>query len=172
MTYAIRAVFEHDWRVLREVRLQALADAPTAFGTTLGEAHQFTEDRWRERARGSATSRQFLAFLDGDAVGIAGVFDEGDGSAEIVSVWVRPEHRARGVATDLTMAAIDFAIAAGIARITLWVTGGNAPARGLYQRLGFTPTGRRQPLPSDPSLDEHEMEIRAAPPVLAPFAPG
>jgi hypothetical protein len=90
ITYAIRAVSEDDWRVLCEVRLQALADAPAAFGTTLRDAPEFTEDRWRERARGSATSRLFLAFLDGDAVGIAGVFDEGNGSAQIVSVWVRP----------------------------------------------------------------------------------
>jgi RimJ/RimL family protein N-acetyltransferase len=39
----------------------------------------------------------------------------------------------------------------------LWVTESNAPARRLYERCGFTPTGDRQPLPSDPSLPEIRM---------------
>lgn len=149
---------------MRSVRLRALADAPTAFGTTLAEARELTDDRWRERARGSATSRLFLARLGEQAVGMAGIFDEGDGSAQVISVWVAAEHRGRGVARALTAAAVDFAAAAGIARIRLWVTDGNAAARGLYEHLGFSPTGRHQPLPSEPSLEEHEMEIRAAPP--------
>jgi len=32
----------------------------------------------------------------------------------------------------------------------LWVTELNASARRLYERYGFTPSGDRQPLPSDP----------------------
>ncbi len=160
MSYVVRAVSEGDWRVLRRVRLQALADSPTAFGTTFAEASAFAEDRWRERAKGSATSRQFLAWLGGEPVGIAGVFDEGDGSAQVVSVWVRPDHRGKGVARTMTTAAVDFAAAAGFNRILLWVTDGNATARALYERLGFTPTGNRQPLPSEPSLEEHELEFR------------
>lgn len=162
MTVVIRAVSEDDWPTLRDVRLRALADAPTSFGTTLGQAAEFTEERWRDRARGSATSRQFLAFLDGEAVGIAGLFDEGEGSAQLVSVWVRPDHRRRGVARALTRAALDFAAAAGMARVTLWVTEGNASARRLYEGLGFRATGRRQPLPSQPSLEESEMELGVA----------
>jgi ribosomal protein S18 acetylase RimI-like enzyme len=172
VTGVIRAVSEDDWRVLRDVRLQALANAPTSFGTTLREATAFTEERWRERARGSATSRQFLAFLEGEAIGIAGLFDEGDGSAQLVSVWVRPDRRRRGVARALTTAALEVAASAGMARITLWVTEGNGSARALYQGLGFHATGRRQPPPSQPALQESEMEMRAAPPVPAAPAPG
>lgn len=164
MTDVIRAVSQDDWRTLRDVRLRALADAPTAFGTTLREAAEFTEERWRERARGSATSRQFLAFSDAEAIGIAGIFDEGGGCAQIVSVWVSPDHRDRGVARALTRAALDFAAAVGLARVTLWVTEGNAPAHHLYEGFGFRVTGRRQPLPSAPSLEEREMELGAAAP--------
>jgi ribosomal protein S18 acetylase RimI-like enzyme len=39
----------------------------------------------------------------------------------------------------------------------LCVTESNASARELYERYGFTPTGERQPLPSDPSLPEMRM---------------
>ena len=38
-----------DWQEFREIRLRALADAPTAFGMTLADAEQQTEDAWRAR---------------------------------------------------------------------------------------------------------------------------
>jgi ribosomal protein S18 acetylase RimI-like enzyme len=41
--------------------------------------------------------------------------------------------------------------------VHLWVTETNPHARALYERLGFTPTGERQPLPSDPSIGEIAM---------------
>jgi RimJ/RimL family protein N-acetyltransferase len=37
------------------------------------------------------------------------------------------------------------------------VTDNNKPARRLYERCGFTPTGERQPLPSNPALGELAM---------------
>lgn len=159
MNDVVRAVSEDEWSVLRSVRLQALADAPSAFGSTLAAEQQFTEERWRERATGSVNSRLFLAWRGDEAVGIAGCVDEGDGSAQVVSVWVRPEHRGRGVARALTAAALVFASDRGFSVIRLWVTEGNTSARRLYERLGFTATGKQQPLPSDSALREHELEL-------------
>jgi ribosomal protein S18 acetylase RimI-like enzyme len=43
------------------------------------------------------------------------------------------------------------------------VTENNKPARGLYERCGFSPTGERQPLPSDPALMELAMARSVAP---------
>jgi RimJ/RimL family protein N-acetyltransferase len=37
------------------------------------------------------------------------------------------------------------------------VTEKNEPARRLYERCGFVPSGNRQPLPSDPSVEEIQM---------------
>jgi ribosomal protein S18 acetylase RimI-like enzyme len=167
VTHDIRAVSEADWQVLRSVRLQALADAPGAFATTLDEATAFSDDRWRERARGSETSRSFLAFVDDRAVGIAGLFDEGDGSAQLISVWVLPEQRGRGVARGLTTTVMNFAAAAGMKRMTVWFTEGNTPAQRLYERLGFRATGRHQPMASHASIDEHEMDLLLVPPANA-----
>jgi ribosomal protein S18 acetylase RimI-like enzyme len=39
----------------------------------------------------------------------------------------------------------------------LWVAEANEPARRLYERYGFTPTGECQPLPSDPAVPEIRM---------------
>ena len=44
--------------------------------------------------------------------------------------------------------------------VDLWVTETNKPARLLYERLGFTLTGERQPLPSNPDLAEVAMTYR------------
>jgi ribosomal protein S18 acetylase RimI-like enzyme len=161
--YRVVGLAEADWAVLRGIRLQALAESPTAFGSTLAQEQEFSEERWRKRAGGSEGARFFVALMDDAAVGIAGVFDERDGSAQMVSVWVNPQHRGRGVARRLTSAALRFAAAQGFAIIRLWVTDGNAIARNLYERLGFTLTGNRQPLPSDPSLDEHELQLLLSP---------
>jgi ribosomal protein S18 acetylase RimI-like enzyme len=43
------------------------------------------------------------------------------------------------------------------AALLLWVTESNTAARKLYERCGFTLTGERQPLPSDPALPEIRM---------------
>jgi GNAT superfamily N-acetyltransferase len=57
-------------------------------------------------------------------------------TAEITQVYVRPDHRGRGIGTALTCAAID---AAGDAD-ELWIVGDDEgrPKR-LYARLGFRP---------------------------------
>jgi ribosomal protein S18 acetylase RimI-like enzyme len=162
MDVVIRRASEADWRQLRRVRIQALADSPTAFGTTLEEAEAFPEQRWRDRARGSDTARQFLAWSGEQPVGLAGLIIE-PGYAEVVSVWVRPDQRGRGVARKLMDAAIGFAVSAGAADVRLWVTDGDSPARALYERLGFRATGERQPLPSNPSIEEVELVLGVSP---------
>jgi ribosomal protein S18 acetylase RimI-like enzyme len=159
VTYRIEAVTEDDWSVLREIRLRALADAPTSFGSTLAREQAFAEPAWRERARGTATSRLFVAWAGEASVGIAGVFDEGDGSVQIVSVWVDPAHRRQGLARELTATALCFTAASGLAIARLWVTDGNTGARTLYEALGFTSTGKVQPLPSNPALNERELQL-------------
>ncbi len=159
MTYRVAPLTEDDWVVLRDIRLRALAESPTSFGSTFAQEEAFAEERWRERARGSVTNRLFVAWHGDVVVGLSGVFDEGDGSAQIVSVWVDPAHRRRGVARALTSAALHGARSRGFETVHLWVTETNPGARALYEGLGFAATGRRQPLPHDSSLDEVELRL-------------
>jgi hypothetical protein len=41
----------------------------------------------------------------------------------------------------------------------LWVADGNTAAMRAYERAGFVPTGRRQPLPSDPAVGEEQWAL-------------
>lgn len=176
----VRQVGPDDWREWRAVRLAALEEAPWAFGSTLAQARTFGEDDWRRRLSGFPC---YLADLPGVAdspVGMSGAFVEdpqpgelgdvgepgeagelgtgqGGATVELVSMWVSPAARGRGVGAHLVAAVVDWAARTGAARVHLWVTDGNDPARRLYERCGFVPTGERAPLPSDPSLSEIGM---------------
>ena len=72
-------------------------------------------------------------------------------------MFVRPRARGRGVGEALIAAVLDWARARNATSVHLWVTEINKPARLLYERCGFSPTGERQPLPSNPALDEVAM---------------
>lgn len=39
---------------------------------------------------------------------------------------------------------------------------GNPRARSFYERVGFSPTGQRQPLPSAPEIGEELLQRRVA----------
>jgi ribosomal protein S18 acetylase RimI-like enzyme len=154
----VREVHADEWELLRDVRLAALREAPDAFGSTYAREAPFTEQQWRDRLSSRAVT--FLAFAaepgSGEPAGLAGVYEH-DGAAELVSMWVRPAARGLGIGQILVEAAADWAKARDHGALYLWVTETNAAARGLYERCGFTPTGERQPLPSDPSRPEMRM---------------
>jgi ribosomal protein S18 acetylase RimI-like enzyme len=149
----VREVKPDEWETLREIRLAALREAPDAFGSTFARESVFTEEQWRQRLTSRAVT--LFAQLDGnpEPMGLAGVYEE-DGAADLVSMWVRPAGRGQRIGGALVGAACEWAKAHGHDSIFLWVTESNAPARRLYERCGFTPTGIRQPLPSNPALPE------------------
>jgi GNAT superfamily N-acetyltransferase len=155
----VREVSPDEWEVLRDVRLAALREAPYAFGSTYAREAPFTREQWLARL-GRDDAVTFFARLPelAEPAGLAGVLEEA-GAADVVSMWVRPGARGRGVGAALIDAAAGWAKDRGHEALYLWVTESNAPARKLYERCGFMPTGERQPLPSDPSLPEIRMRL-------------
>ena len=156
----VRETVMDDWQALRDIRLAALRDAPDAFASTYAEQAAFEEADWRQRiARGGT----FLAFIpeadasdvpEADAsepAGLAGGYQQGPGTVELISMFVRPRARGRGVGEALIAAVLDWARARNATSVHLWVTETNKPARLLYERCGFSLTGERQPLPSNPA---------------------
>ena len=153
----VREVTAGDWQLMRDVRLAALAEAPYAFGSSYAREAAFTEAQWRGRI--SARSVTYFAYDEPDHVtpaGLAGVYVE-DLAPHVVSLWVRPAFRGRGVGEALLGATVAWVKSRSFPALFLWVTESNAPARRLYARCGFTPTGERKPLPSDPALTEIQM---------------
>lgn len=157
----IRRVTLDDIDDYREVRLRALQDSPSAFGSTYaGEAVQPPE-YWQARTQNAAAGSEramFLAYDGDECVGMAGCVDDDLGAnKQLISMWVAPSRRGTGVADGLIDAVLAWAEQSGARRIGLWVTRGNDRALRCYERAGFRVTGDVQPLPSDPCKEEIRM---------------
>jgi GNAT superfamily N-acetyltransferase len=158
----VRRVEAGDGPILKTIRLAALEESPTAFGSTLAAEIEQPDPHWDARAlRGSAggDSVTYLAVIDHSVVGIVGGYrhDHTDSSFELVSMWVAPAQRRTGIAAKLVEAVVGWADEHQATSVGLWVTRGNEAAARLYEAAGFRATGDYQPLPSDPCKDELRM---------------
>ena len=158
----LRTVGADDWQAMRDIRLDALREAPYAFASTYAQEAAYPEQTWRERAGSGNSIVAYLPELGRGPVGLVAAIGAVPGELELVSMWVWPQARGRQVGSALVEAIVERARRAGLAQVHLWVTEMNKPARRLYERCGFSPTGERQPLPSDPAL----MELALARTVL------
>jgi ribosomal protein S18 acetylase RimI-like enzyme len=153
----IREVGADGWRAMRDIRLAALRDAPDAFASTYEREAEFAEADWQRRI---ASRGNFLAYapeLGTAPAGIVGGFEAEPGTIELVSLWVSPPARGRGIGQALVETVIGWAQSKSISRVHLWVAENNDQARLLYERCGFSPTAERQPLPSNVELIEIGM---------------
>jgi GNAT superfamily N-acetyltransferase len=141
-----------DWRLLREARLMALRSSPEAFCGDYGRESRASRRTWRRRARSGSW---LVARLDGRIMGLAGMFDEPDpvggpdarwGTRCVESVWVHPDLRRQGVVRQVLQAVETQALGQGVGTLVLWVLESNPVAAEVYRRLGYTPTGRSQPI--------------------------
>jgi ribosomal-protein-alanine N-acetyltransferase len=64
--------------------------------------------------------------------------------AEIMSIAVESKHRGRGLSRNLLLTHLGHLAGRGVRTVFLEVEENNQPARRLYDRTGFTVTGRRE----------------------------
>jgi GNAT superfamily N-acetyltransferase len=160
----VRRVRPDEGVALRDVRLAALADAPSAFGSTYARESLQTAEDWADRARAASAGWEratFFAVADGGIVGLVGGYrpEPTSSRVELVSMWTHPAARRAGVGRLLVGAVLDWARTCGGRTVDLWVTRGNVGADNLYRAMGFVDVGDRQPLPSDPCKDEVRMRL-------------
>jgi len=149
----VRRIGIDDWPLWRSLRLQALEEAPYAFSSRLADwqGHGDTEARWRGRV--SDVPLNIVAERQETAVGMAsGTAPNPDGSVELISMWVAPFARGRGVGDALLKAVIEWAREQEASRVALGVLEGNEHAAAFYHRHGFIPVGA-----SVGTVTEHRM---------------
>jgi GNAT superfamily N-acetyltransferase len=152
----VRATALDDWQAMRDIRLEALRDAPDAFASTYARETAFEPAEWHRRATRDGSFLAFIPELAAPA-GLAGGFEQEPGVAELVSMFVRPQARGHGAGEALIDAVVAWAQTRSATSVHLWVSETNKPAIRLYERCGFTVTPERQPLPSNPALGEIGM---------------
>lgn len=140
----LRSLAPEDWQVARQIRLEALAASPSAFGSTWSEAQGMDTQDWRNWLTVSGRGATFAAAKSDTASDICGVVRVGseDGDAGLFSLWVREDARGHGIGGRLVGSAITWARDHGHARLVLDVYIHNAAAARLYRRIGMERIGQ------------------------------
>ena len=145
----IRPIRPDEWRRWRETRLRMLRDDADFFATRYDDMVREPDATWREWVAEAAAGEDKTLFVaeDGDAwLGVVGAFVRINArEVQLISMWVSPEARGRGVARDLIRAVAAWTLDRGSSRVVLFVQEANTPARRLYERAGFSLTGDRAP---------------------------
>jgi GNAT superfamily N-acetyltransferase len=163
----IRRIRADEGLWLRALRLHALGDSPTAYGSTLATEELYPESIWHERAASGAAGDQVVTIvaehdnrLLGMATGLAVNPPTRDElNPTMVAVFVDGTVRQQGVGVVLVEKVVGWAKARRSARLFVWVTVGNEPAVALYRRCGFRATGLTRPHAHTSALVECEMSL-------------
>lgn len=143
----IRLLDAVDAEQYHALRLRGLTTNPEAFGSTYEREIGFTLSFVTERL--SSTEDKFtLGAMDaaGSLAGIVTFVRESSlkirHKGNVYGMYVAPEVRGQGVGRTLLLALLDRARScSGLEQLNLAVISENAPARRLYQSLGFTTYG-------------------------------
>jgi GNAT superfamily N-acetyltransferase len=164
----IRRLHSADWSALRDIRLEALTDAPEAFGSTLQGALRLSARQWRHKV---ATTSYFVAEQEGAVVGMVsgGYNDARPGTHWLYGMYVTPRARGGEAAELLVGSVVEWARGEGAREIYLHVASGVPRARAFYLKSGFTFTGEPFTMERDATVTMYTMtkptepEFRVAP---------
>ncbi len=156
----MRRLVSGDESVLREIRLRALLDSPSAYGSIYEYEYLFVEDDWRKRLARNDAATFVGEHDDGVPIGlVTGAID--DDFAEIswlLSMWVDPTSRGNDVAGQLIDEVIAWSKLHDCTSIHLQVTDGNTSAERAYLKRGFRRTGTTVLRERD-NVTEFEMKL-------------
>lgn len=154
----IRPTEEQDWMLLKEIRLAALLDSPTAFGVSYKTAITDSDEKWKQRASSNTQPKFWLAFKDNKAIGMIGAGMDQSDRYNLIAMWVEPESRKMGVAEQLVNAVKSDAISRGVNQVFLDVSPDNLKASLFYKKHGFIFINERKPLDSNPDIQLQTMK--------------
>ncbi|MEO8138117.1 MAG: GNAT family N-acetyltransferase [Gemmatimonadota bacterium] len=147
-SFQVRRAEAGDEPVLRALRIQALSEAPEAFGSTLAREVARSPADWQRWLSPGAT---FILDTSTGPMGmVAGVPDNEDQAiVHLMAMWVHPELRGTGAADLLVDAVVIWGEGVGASALRLDVIAGNDRARQLDERHQFRPTGHTAERPRD-----------------------
>jgi GNAT superfamily N-acetyltransferase len=129
-----------------ELRMEALRDNPTVFGSSF-EARENCTPEWALSILSGDPQEQanFVAECDGLLLGMTSIRrnrkEKVRHSAGIAGVYVRPDWRGLGIVDGLFNACFDWAQSQQVVILKLAVVTTNPAAYNAYQRLGFSVYG-------------------------------
>jgi ribosomal protein S18 acetylase RimI-like enzyme len=144
----LRRIEGNDWEQFRSVRLASLREAPEAFSSTYADWSTADESRWRARLENVPFT--IIAELDGQIAGtVSATAVNAAGVVALVSMWVAPQSRGKGVGDALIESVVAWANGQTAQAIELDVRESNVAAIALYERHGFVDCGRNSDDPPE-----------------------
>ena len=133
MNVLIDQIDAESWADWRHVRIRALTENPEAFASSvsLWTGDRDTEANWRSRV--SEPGAYFLAYENDAPVGMVAASPSESG-VDLISMWVAPEDRHRGIGGRLIAEVVEWA---GDRAVALRVMDGNEAAIAAYESRGF-----------------------------------
>jgi ribosomal protein S18 acetylase RimI-like enzyme len=143
----IRRLTPADANAFQALRLAALKDTPSAFGSSYEEEKDFAVSTIEGRLAEKPDRGPFGAFEGEDLVGLVALGRENMNKlahkALIWGMYVKPEARGKGIGRALLLEALSLARAVPeVRQVNLCVNASNANAIRLYESAGFKAFGR------------------------------
>ncbi|MBN9230371.1 MAG: GNAT family N-acetyltransferase [Legionella sp.] len=133
----IRQLFDADWHLWKEIRLEALANSPESFGSSY-EEEVFMSDT--DFQNGLSKGYVLGAFVDDLLVSCAGFYTLNSLKTKhrgvLWGIYTRPDYRGKGIATALIQTLIQHARTC-VTQLHLTCVVSNFVARAFYQKQGF-----------------------------------
>jgi ribosomal protein S18 acetylase RimI-like enzyme len=143
----LRRLTPEDATSFQALRLAALQEAPTAFGSSFEEERDFPASTIEGRLAIKADRGAFGAFEGENLVGVVALGRESMRNLAhkgvIWGMYVKPDHRGKGIGKALLAEAISLARSVPeLLQVNLSVNAENAAAIHLYRSFGFKVFGR------------------------------
>ncbi|STQ91124.1 GNAT family N-acetyltransferase [Iodobacter fluviatilis] len=158
MNTLIKKTEEVDWKALKELRLESLKESPTAFGLSYSSMAESTDAQWQDRAACRTPPSYFIAWNDSEAIGMIGGVINND-EYNLIAMWVSPNNRSLGIAKKLVEVVLGHAKEMGKSSVVLSVSPENAPAKILYESMGFCFIKKFEYLDSHPHIQVQKMVV-------------
>lgn len=162
-TVRIRPAANDEWKAWKDIRLEALQDAPESFGERYQDAAKKDDAQWQkdfQKVMESEKQEMLFAATDNQVVGMLFVFvrDQDAKIGGIGGLWIAPAHRQKGVGRQIVETALEWMKDKGLHAVTFWNNKSGEASTKFYEKLGFAYTGVEKPLESNPAFIIGEMK--------------
>jgi len=148
LSYQIIKLSPDRWAEYKDLRLFAVKEAPLSVVKNPEEMQAIKDNTWEFLLkRGYDEKSMFLYFaqVDNKIIGVSGAmideFAKMRHRALIISIYVMPEYRDKGVGKALMQVLFDQLAKKGVQQVRLFVETQNEDAINLYKSLGFKTVG-------------------------------